>query len=228
MADVLPALTTFGALVADMTPMILDMSIGFLRVTNAILVVIDAILWVLTVGGKFSTLLGVLIGSVLTAATVQLLWNTALLTTARSGFMSVITMIGAYVRRAAVYVANTVMMTAATQGLAIAVLQLVGYLTLGIGALVAVGVTANAVASQFQSLTTGVTDASQAVRNFDRTTSRVGTGGAYAPNTPQPTSMSRRGGGSSGASVTYQGSTDDADEIGSKVRAANFTYDKTE
>jgi hypothetical protein len=225
MADVLPALMRFGALVASILPDLLRMSIGFLEVTNALLTLVSAFFSLLDLLGVGDQLFGVIIAGTLAAATAMLLYNSTL--------VGAISRLGAFVlglvktaSAEGVYTAATNLATTATAILTSAVVTLIGVLTLGIGALVAVGVTTSVVSSQFNDLTGNVNQASRSIRNFDRVSSRMSgpRADAFAPSTTPARAGSGSGGGQ--VNVTVEGDAD-RDTVETQTRNATHRMNRT-
>lgn len=208
MANVMSPFSDFMAILVDMAPQLMEMSIGFLRVTNAILFVINAFIELLTLGGMFNEEFGFLVGTLLALATATFLWNSALIQTAVSGIVSLMKSIATVIGMLLGYETSTIAATIATYGWAFSLLTLIGVVTFGVGAIAAMSATIGTVSSQFDSLTGSTNEATKAIRNFDRTTSNVGTGGPYAPSNTPVRANARSGSGGNTLVMNIEGDAD--------------------
>jgi hypothetical protein len=227
MADVLPALVLFGSLLASAIPQILNVSRGFLMVTNALFLLLNAFWEVITIGGLLDEQIGILIGVTLTAVTAILLWNTVMGIASSVTIPALISSMSGVIATLAEYSVAVVLAALETWGLVGALAAAVGIMTLGIGVAAGLATAMGAVHDQFAQFTTGVDEASASVRNFDRTTSRVGTGGPYAPsNTPVRANARGSRGGSGSVVMNVEGDADD-ETVETQMRNANFRLNKT-
>jgi len=167
MADILPAFVNFFTLLFDIIQRLAGMSKGFLQVANAILLAVDAVLFLVTFGGHLEQQMGALIGTVLTLVTVMMFWGSGVIT----GLIARLNALGVAVLSRVIpaltsYTSSMVSSTFATYGLAGAIATLIGILTLGVGAIAIGAITS--MANKFGVLSDNIGDATDKLRNFKR------------------------------------------------------------
>lgn len=210
LAMVLPPLMEFGALLAALTPHLLELSIGFLQATNGLLLLLNVFLDIITVGGMLDKQVGLLIGSFLSAYTVVLLLNSALVTTAATGLVS---MGRTMIRLASIllgYVGVSGSAISSTLGLAASFKALAAAIALtGIGALVVIF---GAIAGGAATASTEIDKATKSLKEFQRQQSRM-SGGENPYKEPElrrgeGVGQSRFAGGG-GVTVNVEGNADE-------------------
>lgn len=164
--EAIPVLARIGKQIGKALPAIVQMSIGFAQITSALFWAIGVLTKFLDILGISPRLFGLVAGAVLTAATAVSLWNTALLTTARTALVTLGTKMLALISTYTSYSASTIVATAATYGLAKALLALIGIITLGVGIAVLTPVITS-MASQFDILGNNIDSAANSMRKFD-------------------------------------------------------------
>jgi hypothetical protein len=212
MADILPQLKIAAGLVVNFIQRLIEMSKGFLDVAVIVGMTVSTILKFLSAIGLTEERLGVLIGVTLTAVTVMNILSASLWSAVIPALVTVGTRVLALISTLTGYSASSIVATLATMGLAKAFIVLVGAITLGIGALVAVaGITA-ALGSSFGGLTDDIDSATESLKNFRRQQQRMD-GGDNPYRNPdirpgQNYGTSRFGSGGQ-VNVTIEGDADD-------------------
>lgn len=223
MGRVLPELTIFTALAVETIIRLVEMSEGFLLVATAIGVAISFLFDLMDFLGVSNKQMGVLIATVLTAATAYFIFSSSIMSAVIPSLAALGTKMLAAISSLTGYSASTVVATLATYGLAKAFLVLIGTLTLGIGAIVtAVGVT-KALGSGFGALAGDVQSATDSLRAFKGEASGLDGANPYGAPQMQPgdVSGSSRFGGGGGITVNVEG---DADEETLREQLNNGLY----
>lgn len=221
LADTLPAMMQFGALLFSLVEHVLSLSVGFLKVTNGIIAVANGFLEVITLGGLLDQQVGVLIASFLAMYGAMLLLNSALVTATIPALVS----LGRTILQAIAWVAGYVGVSgsaiASTLGLAASMKILAGAIALtGIGAL---AVIFGAIAGAATSAATNIDSATKSLREFQNQQQRMtDSRNPYANPSVERGSVSgssRFSGG--GVNVTIEG---DADEDTTRTQTHNGMY----
>jgi hypothetical protein len=226
MADVLPEFILFFKLLFDIIQRLAGMSRGFLQVANVILATVDSLIYIITIGGWLEEQIGALIAAMLTAATVMLLWNSAIL----SGLVVSLQRIGfAVINRVipslALYIKSMGFATATTMALTAAIATLIGVVTLGLGA-VAIGAISS-MANKFGLLGSNISDATSKLRDFKRLSR--GAGGDNPYGFGGSGDVSRGSTGSTALTnfeINVQGDAN-PDTLQNQTKNANFRADRT-
>lgn len=208
LAEVLGPLTVFISQVVALLPHLLEMSVGFLKVTNAILFALNVILDIITIGGMFNETLGLLVASVLAVYGAVLLLNSALFKTAFAALVSAGRSIIQLIAYLAGYLGASGSAIASTLGLAASFKVLAAAIALtGIGALVVIfGEIAGAAASA----STNIDQATQSLKEFQKQSNRLGKGNnPYADTNVQRGDVSGRSRFAGGnVNITVEGDAD--------------------
>lgn len=223
MADVLPAFSDFIQLFAAIIPHILGLSIGFLQVTNAILLFLNVLFDVITLGGALNEEIGFLIASLLTLVSVWAIWNSQLFVTAGAALAKLGTAIVGAVVGMLELAGATGAATAAAQSLTLWTAILTGGLSLLAG-LAVVGVIGG-IADKFNILGSNINNATRELQNFQSVSNRVSDTNPYG-TADVPERGSLRGGGRNQVNVTVEGDAD-KDELQNQTKNANFRMSRT-
>lgn len=220
----MPELTAFTSMVIALLPHIFEMSIGFLKVTNVVLGLVNVTLDLLTAFGMLDKGMGLLIGTILAAATAWFIFNSAAIQAALSGLVKLGVAVGMMITHLTGYTASTVMATAATYGLTSAVFALIGVLTLGAGILAA-GALFQGLANRASLASDSVKDAAEQLKAFDSVAGGVSDTNPFAHPELRHGSVNRApgSGGGGDVNVTVEG---DADEETTRTQVHNAMYRK--
>lgn len=225
MAQVLPPFIDFVSLVADFIPHLLGMSIGFLRVTNAILLFLDAVVTAITFGGVLNQELGFLIGTILTLVTATLIWNSALIGLAKTLAVNIASAVLGAVQAFTSYDVAAFLATLSTWQLVAAVAALATAVVVATGGLVLLTSAAASAASDWFNLGGGISAATQKLREFDRVSGRVDGANPYGPSdTPSPSTVA---GGTGGGDVAVDATVESEQELNKQLKNANYRLNTT-
>jgi len=196
--DAIPAVAEVGLLLAQAVPTLVEMSVGFMRVVGTVIQVIGAFSRLLGLLGIGPEMFGLLTGAILAAATATLLFRTAIV----KALIASLAKLGGGILAAASslvgYSGSAIVATLATNALGMALLTLIGIVTLGLGIAVLAGVVGG-IASQFDLLKNDITDTTDALKEFDNVASSVGGNGSQNPYGFTPENGSGGGSGTSGS-----------------------------
>jgi len=220
--EALPAISQMLQLIASMIPPLIRMSIGFVKVTSAILAFFGAIGDLLGMLGVGSETIGFVIASVLTLVSATLL---------ASGAFKVLglSILQAAIRPMTLYITNALVAAGASYSLAAALATVLSIITLGAFAVLATGILS--VGASAMSAKSDVDKLNSSLRDFDRLSSGMSTdiGGDVGGG---PSGISGGGGDGSGGgfSMTYvdEGGNGNPDQAGaySQWRYGRTTGDK--
>lgn len=208
----LPHLMVFGARLQEMMGHLFGLSVGFLRVTNAILLFVNAFLEIITVGGMFDEQVGIIIGSMLTFYSAILLTRGALISTMIPALIKV----GSYIVTYAVQLigarAASITAAASTYGLATAMYALAGAVAVATAGLALIAGVSSVMGSKFGGLSSDIDSATKSLKEFRRESDRMDRGGRNPYRDPdtslgQGAGQSRFAGGG-GVNVTIEGDAD--------------------
>lgn len=229
-ADALPSLVEFAGIVADMTPTIIEMSIGFLRVSNAVVKFLGFIGRIIGLLPITSEQFGILVGVLLTMITVGALLNGKILT----GLIQRLVLLGATAIPTTVASLKTmvsVMFTGRTAAFSLssALLALRGAViallaATGIGLLIPI---IGTIGSTFLGMSNDVQKATESLRAFNSMGERVSDINPYGAAPPSGEGAAlRRGttGGRGGSTIVVNGNADSRslDRAVARVNYANY------
>lgn len=215
----LPHLIVLGSQIADMAPLLFDLSMGFLRVTQIILMFLQALLNVITIGGMFGEEVGIMIGTLLTFYSVILLSRGALVTTLLPALLRLgQLMVGA---AGAIMSSNTTLFSwigtamgasGATLSLSSAMYVLAGAVAVATAGLsVILGATAM-LGARFGDVGSNIDSATKSLKEFRREADRMDTGGRNPyrdPDLQRGEGVGRSRFSGSNISVTVEGDAND-------------------
>jgi len=192
--EALPAVSNLVQQIAAMIPVLVRMSVGFVKVTSAVLTAIGAIGWVLSMFNISAETTGLFIAAILTAATVVFILAGAISVLAGTAIADALVAIGSFIVKQLVATQATWLLNSAVAGL-------IGLLTLGIGLGVAAWILD--FTSKVTSARSEVDKLSDSVASFDRVARGTGGYDIGMGGSGPSGNRGRPSGGSGGRSVTY-------------------------
>jgi hypothetical protein len=219
--DIIPAVAAFASVVIDALPELIRFSAGFAKVAAGAISIIGLIGQLVTLFGVFSSeSIGMLIASVLTAATAIFILNSSILTTAKTALVKLGASLLTSMSSMLAYASSAGIATLATNALRSALRGLLILTGVGLG-LVLLAEGLNLVADQFLSAESNIRSTTDALKEFDRVAGR--TSGAFNPyGGDAPVSGSRAAGGG-GQNVAVIEPSGNPQEQSSDVKNANWT-----
>jgi hypothetical protein len=220
--EALPALSELAFLIGNFLPALVRLSVGFTQAANAVLQVINGLSGLLGILPVSTEFIGLLIGSVLSLITAMALLNTQTIANLASSLINLHLVVARNIGRLWGYVAAT---RAAAGSTALLGSVVSGVLNLvGVGILMkGLSIAAQALGFAFSSTAAEIDNATQSLKDFDSTASKVGgTGGDV-----NPYGISARSGVSASPTVINIESTGDSQEDTSNVQYASFRQGRT-
>jgi hypothetical protein len=198
-AQSLPAISQMLQLITSMIPPLIRMSIGFVRVTSGIFLLLGAIGDLIGWFNISSEIMGIIIGLTLSLLTATLLLHGAYKTLGMGLMQHTIVRLYNWTRA---LIASTL----ATYGLSSAVITLFTLLTLGVFAIAAAGLVK--LGTEAMSAKSDVDKLNSSLQDFNRLSSGMSTNiGTDVSDGPSGISGSGGGGGSGGSNFTYVDNT---------------------
>lgn len=173
----LPHIIVFGSRLQEMMGHLFGLSVGFLRVTNAVLMFVNVFLEIITVGGMFDEQVGIIVGSMLTLYSAILLTRGALVTTLLPALITVGKALFAVNASSLKAAAAQVYLKLTTLSLTSAVYALAGAVAVATAGLSVVAGVASIMGSKFGGLSTDIDSATSSLKEFRRESNRMDSGG---------------------------------------------------
>jgi hypothetical protein len=221
LADVLPPLLALGDALLDLAPVLFNISVGFLRVTNQVLNFFGLIGDLLSFLPLTQEQFGLFTAAILAAATAIFILNTALVSNLAGSLVKV----GQFIISAA---STMWTYSFAADSAAIATFKLSAALrtlataALGAGLIGGLAVAVGSIAGVFNQTSNSIDSATESLRAFERQSNRM-SGGANPYRNPDVGrgDVAGRFGGSNVVDVTIEG---DADEQTTRQQTQNALY----
>lgn len=222
MADAADELILFTKLLMAFIPQIVELSLGFLQVVNAIGVAVHAFTTLLDMLPIGMDAIGALIGTILTLITVIGIWKAVQSAQLIPTLAATMPRIAQLIVSIDTYIVHALTAAGASVALAEAISLLL--IATGVGAvLLGIGVAVGIMADKFSAAETDITSATEALREFDSVAGAMGgRGEAFGvdPSTARRRA-SPRGGGGGNVNITVEGN---ADEETIRKQANNATF----
>ncbi|NHN65257.1 hypothetical protein G9463_18405 [Haloarcula sp. JP-Z28] len=167
LADTLPLLFTLATAVAEIVPPLLSLSMGFLFVSTVVIKALTSILSFFDVIPYGLELLGVLIGTILTLATVSALYSVAGQILSATFVQQAATILSTYIPSLSSLIGAQVATTLSTLALKAALVALIGVLAFGLGAAL------YSVGSAFVGMESKISSATDSLREFGAVGSQI-------------------------------------------------------
>lgn len=220
LADVLPPLLALGDALLDLAPVLFNISVGFLRVTNQVLNFFGLIGDLLSFLPLTQEQFGLFTAAILASASAILILNTALVANLFSSIVSIGRTILSAV--ATLWTYTSANYAAAESALFLAHASRLASAAIGGLALGGLGLVVGSIAGVFNQTSNSIDSATDSLRAFERQSSRM-SGGANPYRNPDVGrgDVAGRFGGSNVVDVTIEG---DADEQTTRQQTQNALY----
>lgn len=166
-AEAIPAITVFVGSLMRMVPALVRVSIGFTRVATGVFAFINAIGRILSILPITTEQFGFLVGVLLVSITAVALLNSAIVSLAFNAMVALGKSVLAAIGTLTGYDVAAFIATLSTYSLAQAVLFLIGIVTLGLGAVAALGAAAATMGDHFKSAAGNIRGAASALDDYD-------------------------------------------------------------